>query len=211
MNAITKRLQEVLEQRDVSYRDLEKLTGVSRSTLYRYFNDDTARIPVDKLQIIADALNVDAAYLIGWQNEVSLKSSNKFDNILPIETKRFPLLGEIACGQPIFTNEDRESYVEAGTNIKADFCLKCRGNSMINARINDGDIVFVRSQPTVNNGEIAAVVIDDEATLKRVYQSDGYVTLMAENPEYAPIVVSQDDGKSVYILGKAVAFQSDIK
>ena len=110
-------------------------------------------------------------------------------------------------------SEERESYIMSGTEIKADFCLKAKGDSMIGARIMDGDIVFIRSQPEVENGEIAAVAIDDEATLKRFYRDEetGTITLVAENPAYSPMVFTEESQKNVYILGKAIAFQSNVK
>ena len=136
-----------------------------------------------------------------------------FDNIFPIEKHKTPLLGEIACGNPIFVDEDRESYIEAGTDIQADFCLKAHGDSMINARILDGDIIFIRKQEMVENGEIAAVIIDNEATLKRVYyeKDKSKLVLQAENPVYPPLVYVGDELNNIRILGKAIAFQSDVK
>ena len=121
-------------------------------------------------------------------------------------------MGEIACGEPRFASEDRESYIEASTDIQADFCLKAKGDSMINARIQDGDIVFIREQPSVYNGEIAAVVIDDEATLKRVfyYPEKDLFILKAENPKYDDLVYSKSELDNIRILGKAIAFQSDV-
>lgn len=137
---------------------------------------------------------------------------SQFDNISPIQTQRLPLLGEIACGEPIFCDEDRESYVEVGTNIRADFCLKAKGDSMINARICDGDIVFIRQQPMVENGDIAAVIIDNEATLKRVYydRENGKLVLQAENPKYKPLMYVGEELNHIRILGKAIAFESDL-
>ena len=137
----------------------------------------------------------------------------KFDNIIPISTKRFPLLGDIACGKPIMANEEKELYVEAGANIRADFCLKAKGDSMIGARIYDGDIVFIRKQEMVNNGEIAAVIIDDEATLKRVnyYPEKNLLILKAENSNYEDLVYTGEQLDHIIILGKAVAFQSDVR
>ena len=134
-------------------------------------------------------------------------------NCFPIEKRKFPLLGNIACGEPIFANEDFEGYVEAGADIDADFCLRASGDSMIGARINDGDIIFIRKQPTVENGQIAAVLIENEATLKRFYydQASDTVQLMAENPSYAPIVKMKSDLEDIRILGRAIAFQSIIK
>lgn len=147
------------------------------------------------------------------------KSTNKtdkslnFDNIVPITTKKIPIIGEIACGEPIFTNEEYESYVEVGASIKADYGLRAHGDSMINARIMDGDIVFIQKQETVNNGEIAAVVVEDRATLKRIYYypQEGRIILQAENPAYAPLIYEGEELNNIHILGKAIAFQSDVK
>lgn len=135
---------------------------------------------------------------------------NHFANIHPIKLKRFPLLGEIACGEPIYADEDKESYVMADMNINADFCLTAKGDSMINARINDGDIVFIRKMPMVNNGDIAAVIIDDEATLKRVYYypEKNKLILNPENPAYEPFVYINEELNEIRILGKAVYFMS---
>lgn len=116
----------------------------------------------------------------------------------------------IAAGQPIFAEEHFESYVEAGANIRADFCLRVKGDSMINARICDEDIVFIRKQPDVNDGEIAAVLIDNEATLKRVYKKKGEIILVAENPAYKPLVYKGEELNEIRILGKAIAFQSNV-
>jgi repressor LexA len=85
------------------------------------------------------------------------------------------------------------------------------GDSMINARIHNGDIVFVRKQSTVENGDIAVVIIDDEATLKRVYIKPHSLVLMPENTSYEPIVVNPTEHNEIRILGKAIAFQSDIR
>ena len=133
-----------------------------------------------------------------------------FPGIMPIETKKIPLLGEIACGEPIYATEDFESYVECGADVKADFALRAKGDSMINARINDGDIVFIRKQDTVNQGEIAAVLIGDDATLKRFRQYGNHIVLQAENPMFDDIEFDIGEDVNVRILGKAVAFQSDI-
>lgn len=163
-----------------------------------------------KIQALANYFNINKSDLLD-KHDFDLSLPN-IPNIYPIELKRFPLLGEIACGEPRFASEDRESYVEASTDIQADFCLKARGDSMINARIQDGDIVFIREQPSVYNGEIAAVVIDDEATLKRVfyYPEKDLFILKAENPKYDDLVYSKSELDNIRILGKAIAFQSDV-
>lgn len=133
-----------------------------------------------------------------------------FPNIKPIHLKRFPMLGSIACGEPIFADEDRESFVMADMDIGADFCLTAKGDSMINARIYDGDVVFIKQTDVVENGEIAAVIIEDEATLKRVYydRENNILQLVAENPKYKPLVYRDEQLDTVHILGKAVYFMS---
>lgn len=183
----------------------------------------------EMMEAFADFFNVDMEYLLGksefrskfaWLDSIdksvdlpALRSKIKFENLFPLETKKFPLLGNIACGEPIFADQKFELYVEAGANIRADFCLRAKGDSMIGARIYDGDIVFIRQQDMVDDGEIAAVLIDDEATLKRVYydREAGVLSLFAENPQYRTMRFSGSDLETIRILGKAVAFQSDIK
>ena len=132
-------------------------------------------------------------------------------------TKNIPydIIGEIACGEPIEADEEVECYVEPDAPIHCDFALKAKGDSMegVNLKIHDGDIVFVRKQSTVENGEVAVVIIDNDATLKRVYYypDDEKLVLQAENSKYAPFVYVGPELEMVHILGKAVAFQSYIK
>ena len=174
-------------------------------------NLKTAKPTLGKLTLIANYLNTTVEYLLG-ETDVKEKPMKSFENIFPIAKKKIPLLGEIACGEPIYANEDRESYVVSGTDIDADFCLKAHGDSMTGARILDGDIVFIKKTDVVNNGEIAAVIIEDEATLKRVYYypDTGKLVLNAENPKYEPLVYVGDELNQIHILGKAIAFQSDV-
>lgn len=164
----------------------------------------------DKLSVLGLGLNVSEAWLMGFDVPMERGTVEQFKRV---STQRVPMLGEIACGKPIIAEETFECYVEAGANIKCDFCLRAKGDSMINARIFDGDIVFIRQQSIVNNGEIAAVIIGDEATLKRVYlnQAEGKLVLQAENPAYEPLVYVGEELDHIRILGKAVAFQSDVK
>lgn len=147
---------------------------------------------------------------MGWDDEQP--SAPSYSNIFPLQRTRIPFLGQIACGEPSFCNEDRESYVEAGTDVRADFCLKARGDSMTGARIMDGDIVFIQKDAELVNGQIYAVAIDDEATLKRVYYDETAqeLRLLAENPKYPTMVYSGERLAHVHVLGKAIAFQSDV-
>lgn len=162
----------------------------------------------DKLSILGLALNVSEAWLMGY--DVPMRRN---DNVFPISTQKIPLVGDIACGKPILANEHIETYIEAGTRVKADFCLRAKGDSMINARIHNGDIVFIRRQNYVENGEIAAVLIGDETTLKRCfyYPTESKLVLQAENSKYEPLVYVGTEIEDIRILGKAVAFQSDVK
>ena len=130
------------------------------------------------------------------------------------ETRKVPLLGTIACGEPILAIENVEDYVDMDADTYADFALRCKGDSMINARIFDGDIVYVRKQSSVENGEIAAVLIkglEDEATLKRVYLDNDSIRLCAENPMYKDMIFMKEKMNDVEIIGKAVAFLSAVK
>ena len=129
---------------------------------------------------------------------------------MPVMSK-IPLLGSIACGAPILAQEHIEDYLDLPGHIHADFALTCKGDSMINARIFDGDVVYIRQQDTVDNGEIAAVLIDGEATLKRVRLFDDHISLEPENPQYRPIVLWGEDMNTAHIIGKAVAFTSTIR
>lgn len=134
------------------------------------------------------------------------------DNLLPMPAMRkIPLVGSIACGTPILAAENIEGDVDIPEHIHADFALRCKGDSMINARIYDGDIVYIRRQDTVEHGQIAAVLINDEATLKRVHLFDDHIVLEAENPQYRPRTFWGEEMNSLRILGKAVAFTSDVR
>lgn len=131
---------------------------------------------------------------------------------LPAGKRRLPLLGNVACGEPIYAAEEHEAYAVADADIGADFCLIARGDSMINARIFDGDVLFVRLQESVDDGEIAVVLINDEATVKRVYydKENNVVTLIPENPLYKPMRYVGEQLCDIRILGKVVAGQYTI-
>ena len=171
------------------------------------------------IKAIAEALNVNEAWLMGYDVPMERQDTSQIliaSNIIPIpKTKKVPLLGTIACGEPILATENIESYVDMDSDIHADFALRCQGDSMINARIMDGDIVFIRKQDKVENGESAAVLMDEcsesQATLKRVYISDDKIRLCAENPNYQDMIFFEEDMNKVRIIGKAIAFLSAVK
>ncbi len=188
---------------------LAKKLKVSRQTVQRYESGVIGNIPSDKIEMLAAALDCSPAQLMGWED---FEEFATIKNLEPLPaTQKLPLLGNIACGDPILAEENIEDYVEVPENVHADFVLRCKGDSMVNARIYDGDIVFIRKQPNVENGEIAAVLIDDEATLKRVYKKPGRLILQPENPDYEPFIYVKDEINDICILGKAVAFLSTIR
>jgi len=198
------RIRDRRKQLELSVEDLATKLEKNKATIYRYESDEIENLPITILEPLAEVLKTTPAYLMGWDLDT------QYHNTFPIETRKIPMLGTIAAGEPIYAEEEFEYYVEVGADIKADFCLKVSGDSMINARILDGDIVFIRKQTSVNDGDIAAVLIDNEATLKRVYYNDDSITLVSENPEFKPMIFKAGEN-AVSILGKAVAFQSDVK
>ena len=213
---MAKRIKDLRTSQGMTLEQVAEKVGVGKSTVRKWETGLIANMRRDKIAALADALNTSPMYLMGWSDEINPAPAldlSKFDNIYPVKLKKFPLLGEIACGKPIFANEDRESYILAGSDIHADFCLRAKGDSMVNARILDGDIVFIRRQDMVDNGEIAAVAIGDSVTLKRVFYhpEQNLLILKAENSKYQDMIYAQDQLDQVYILGKAIAFQSDVK
>lgn len=214
------RIKELRANQGLNMREAARQLHIPYTTYVNY--EKGAREPNSEMLIkLANFFNVSIDYLLGRSDspvdeinhadEIVLSQLvTNHNDILHIRTKKIPLLGEVACGKPIIANSDYEVYVDATTDINADFALKARGDSMINARIFDGDIVFIRKQPDVENGEIAAVIIDDEVTLKRVYKRSDSIMLVAENPKYEPLIYTARDCVNINILGKAIAFQSDV-
>ncbi len=219
MSKFSDRFKQLRKQRNLSQQDLANQLGYTKSRVNMYERGE--REPsYEVLEEIADYFNVDLDYLHGksdipnrneWLKAINASASAP-DNIIPMPSKSsIPLVGDIACGTPILAEENREGDVDLPEHIHADFALRCKGDSMINARIYDGDIVYIRQQDTVEHGEIAAVLIGTEATLKRVFLFDDHITLEAENPQYRPLSYWGDEMNDVRILGKAVAFTSTVR
>ncbi|MBE6555234.1 MAG: helix-turn-helix domain-containing protein [Ruminococcaceae bacterium] len=208
---IGEKIRDLRLKRGLSQEDIARALGTTKQAVYKYESGIVTNIPVDKLERIAGLLGVSPAYLAGWRS-TELAFSELPTNVRPIATRRFPMLGEIACGEPIFAEENHESYVDAAATIDADFCLTAKGDSMTGARIHDGDVVFIRQQPMVENGEIAAVVIENEATLKRwyYYPEDKKLILCPENSAFAPLVFVGAELEGIICLGKAVSFMSHL-
>ena len=203
------RIRNLRKSKNITQEELAKMIGVKRSVISKYENG-SVNISTNNLLEISKALAIPIEVFLG--NDQISELINKYDNISSVKMKRFPLLGEIACGEPIFAQEDKENFIMADMDINADFCLTAHGDSMINARIHDGDIVFIKQMPIVDNGDIAAVIIDYEATLKRVYYypQKNKLVLSPENPKYEPFVYVNEELDQIHILGKAVYFMSPL-
>lgn len=206
---------------DISMDEFAERAGLSKgyiSMLEKNINPKTGQPIAPSLQTIkqvSSVLNIEFDTVISMiDQDVALKGADDIfshPDTIPIERKRFPLLGGIACREPTFAENDFESYVEAGADIRADFAMKCHGDSMKNIGINDGYLVFIRKQPKVDNGEVAAVNIDGEFTLKRFYDYGSILVLRAENPDYDDLEYKEYDADNIVVLGKAIAFQGNIK
>lgn len=187
---------------------------LTKSDLSQYVSGKVAP-GQDKLSIIGMALDVSEAWLMGYDVPMKRGSSRRMtdDSVppgfepLPKMVKR-PLVGSIACGDPITAEENIEDYVDVPEDAHCDFCLRCKGDSMIDAGIHDGDLVYIHIQPEVENGQIAAVRIDGEATLKRVFwdSANQVLQLVPANSSYMPKVYSGQALESVHIEGRAVGF-----
>ncbi len=212
MAKFSDRLKQLRTARSLSQMELSRYLKVSKSSINMYERGE--REPgFETLERIADFFNVDMDYLLG-KSDIVNKTQLSFSvaNIIPMpEMRKIPLIGSIACGAPILADEHIEEYINIPRHIHADFALTCKGDSMINARIFDGDVVYIRQQDTVENGEISAVLIDGEATLKRVRLHPDRIILEPENPLYDPLVYRNEEMNTVRILGKAVAFTSAIR
>jgi len=182
------------------------------SILEKGINPNTQRPvtpTIPQLKKLADGMDMSLSELFERVDDMPIDFGS---NIIPLpEMRKIPLLGKIACGAPILAEDHIEEYINIPKHIHADFALTCQGDSMINARIFDGDIVYIRQQDTVDSGEIAAVLIDNDATLKRIRIFDDHISLEPENPQYRPIVLWGEDMNTVRILGKAIAFTSAVR
>lgn len=203
---IGSRLREAREDRDMTMKELGDAIQKSESTISRY-ESGISTIHHNTAQALARTLGINPVWLQGYPG------ASKY--LEPTKTKSFvqvPVLGRIACGQPLIANEYIESYEHVATDSGIDFCLIAQGDSMINARIFDGDIVYIKRQSYAENGDIVAVLINGEdATLKRFHKANSHIILRAENPQYQDLVFTSKDASNVKILGKAVYLKTEVR
>ena len=186
---------------------LSRRSGVPKGTLNKLLNGETRNPRGDTLQKIAAALGCTADVFYGL-GEGLLRLQNAGD-ILPLSRRSIPMPGEIAAGRPLFMEEQHE-IISCDESLHCDFALRVRGDSMTGARIHDGDIVFIRRQDDVDDGEIAAVILDEAITLKRIFHIKNGLQLLSMNDKYPPMIFTFDTCETIRILGKAVGFQGSL-
>lgn len=195
-------LESMRDNNDTTY-SLAEYLHLSPSAISRYTTGDMApKIPT--VQAIAGKYGIRPSWLMGIEGETKYPQTEE-------KAKKIPIVGTIAAGLPLLAQENIEGFEYVPENLDVDFCLRVKGDSMMNARILDGDLVFIHKQQEVENGEIAAVLIDHDATLKRFYNINGMVILRSENPNYPEMIYTKKDMKEVSILGKAVRYISEVR
>lgn len=201
------RIYDLRKRRGLTQGDIARACKVSTTTVHKWEHGVIDNMKADKAQRLAEILEVTIDYLLD-----GTESPTIYKNVEPMpQTKTVPILGDIACGAPILAQENYEGVAVVDGRVHADFALRCVGDSMINAHIFDGDLVFIRQQPDVDNGQIAAVAIDNEATLKRVYKYNNRIELRPENPLFPVLDFEGEDMAKVHILGRAVAFLGAVR
>lgn len=202
---IYERIKYLREKEGMSQQELADKVGFKTASAVNKIELGLRDINQTRIMAFAKALKTSPGYLMGWDT-----SSEYGLSPMPTMTRK-PRLGRIACGEPILADENIEGYDDVPEFVHCDFTLLCEGDSMIGARIFDGDTVYVKLQESVENGEIAVVRIGEETTLKRFYRNSNTVTLMPENPLYKPFVFIDEEINNIRIIGKAVAFTSSLR
>lgn len=191
-------------ERNLTQEEVGKIIGASKQTLHKYENGIITNIPQDKIESLANLFDVSPSYIMGWEKDKTDLSN--IPGVIPVKKIiKIPILGHIQCGSPVMSVENYEGYFPADPEIiNSDFCLYADGDSMIDAGIHEGDLVFFKQTPQVENGTIAAVFIDDTTTLKRFYKKENQIILQPENKAYSPIIIDLDESTNIRILGEMV-------
>lgn len=207
---ISSKLYKLRTECDLTQEEFAKIAGVSAKSVSAW-ELGTRDPKIQPIRNICTHFGIDMNVFI--DENIDYHKPDLPSNVRHItQMKKIPLVGTIACGTPILAEENITDYIDMPGHIRADYALTCKGDSMINAGIRDGDIVYIRKQSQVENGQIAAVLIGgEEATLKRFYNVDGNVTLNAENPAYLPITFIEGDAVNVRVIGLAVAYTHVLK
>lgn len=206
MATIGNKIRTLREARNLSQTEVASKIGVSKQNFFKYENDIVQNIPTKYIEKLANLFDVSPGYLMGWQDESGKAILDKIPGIkITKNLIRVPILGHIQCGMPVLSECNYEGYFKLDPELcEADFSLVADGDSMIDANIHEGDIVFFKETPDVESGTIAAVLLDDETTLKKVVKMDDMLILQPANDNYNPILIKEGDYSNVMILGKMV-------
>ena len=206
MSELYNRIKTRRQELGLTVEELANRMGYKDKSSISKIENGKADIPQSKVEAFAKALETTTAYLIGIdeEKERAVKVPPGFEP-QPRMVKK-PLIGDIACGEPITAEQNVADYVDVPATVHCDFCLRCHGDSRVTASIQDNDVVYIRIQPEVEEGEIAAVRIGGEATLKLVYYDVQSLTLMPANSSYRPKTYSGPELENIRIEGKAVGF-----
>jgi repressor LexA len=192
-------IKQLRTSRGLTQAELARQLDVTQQAVARWEKAITSP-DYETLNKLASIFGVSTDYLLGH-------TPPPLPPMPPIDSKKIPLIGTIACGRPILAQENHESYVVAVDGLNADFALRIKGESMAGDGLHDGYIVFIRQCDDVDDGEMAAVLVGDEATIKRIYRTKDTVTLVSSNPAFAPLVYHSSDGLQMRVIGKPEGFQ----
>ena len=204
----SEKLAMAMHHKKISIRELSESTGIPKSAIQRYTSGDTEKIPIDRMILMAQALGIDPAYVMGWNAEASPASpfGKPVDGLIPrsqVRTRHVPILGDTAAGEPVIANREYDEWVEVPDDgHHFDAALRVTGDSMA-PKYQKGDLVFVRYQEDVQDGQIAVICLNDGVTLKRLYHIPDGVQLLSENRDYPPMVFTAADGNA-HLVGLAV-------
>lgn len=204
------RIKELRISNNLTQEELGKKVGVKKSAVQKWESGMTKNLRRSVIEKLSQIFEVNPSYIMGMSNIKNTPSSiNKIPDMVAecrdeynVSFKKIPILGTIAAGTPILAEQNIEDYFGIDKSIGADFALRIKGDSMIDIGIHSGDIAFIKKQSCLDNGEIGAILIEEEATLKRFYLDGGIVVLESENTEFEPMLFAKGNLK---ILGKLVA------
>lgn len=206
MSTLSENIKKRRNELEMTQEDLARKTGYKTKGAISRIEKGKRDLSQSQIEIFAKALETTPAYLMGWEDQ----DIKEIPGVIPLnKIKKIPILGQIVCGDPILSYENLDGYYSTDPNIiDADFILYADGDSMIDAGIHDKDLVFFRQTPQVENGAIAAVLIDGQTTLKKFYKQKDSIILQPENPDYEPIIVTGERLTETKILGEMVGVYS---
>lgn len=191
--SIGERIKQRRQELGLSVDEIARQLGKNRATIYRYEGDEIENLPLNILEPLAKVLRVSPAYIMGWDTDMP-----------DYQVRYVPLLVAIEDGRLVL-GEEKVHYHAGGANaVEVDFCLRIDDANMVDTRIQHGDLVFIKQQPMVDDGEVAAVVVDSQIVLGRLYSADGGIILEPLNKDIRPRLCGSD----IQVLGRAVLVQS---